>query len=60
MARQYLTTRRVQDAKKLFADLLERRPDDVGILLGLAEVATAARNLAGSDGIYQPCPHRRT
>jgi cellulose synthase operon protein C len=44
MARQYLATGRTQDAKKLFADLLARRPNDVGALLGLADVATTERN----------------
>ena len=43
MAQQYLATGRAQDAKKLFVDLLARRPNDVGALLGLAEVATAER-----------------
>src|SRR5439155_27382375 len=44
MAQQYLATGRAQDAKKLFADVLERQPNDVSVLLGLAQVASAERN----------------
>jgi putative PEP-CTERM system TPR-repeat lipoprotein len=42
LARLYLTTGRAQDAKKLFAEFLSRRPTDVGVLHGLAEVAAVA------------------
>jgi putative PEP-CTERM system TPR-repeat lipoprotein len=44
VAQQYFATGRAQDAKRLFADLVARRPNDVLALLGLAEVATAERN----------------
>ena len=44
MAQQYFLTGRAQDAKKLFADVLARRPDHVVALLALAQIATAARN----------------
>jgi cellulose synthase operon protein C len=44
VAQQYLATGRAQDAKKLFADVLVRRPNDVGALLGLAQVATTERD----------------
>src|SRR5262249_54184123 len=37
-------TGREQDAKKLYADLIARQPNDVGALLGLAEIATTERN----------------
>jgi putative PEP-CTERM system TPR-repeat lipoprotein len=46
MAQQYMATGRAQDAKRLYADLLARQPNDVGILLGLAEIATTERNWA--------------
>ena len=44
MARQYFATGRAKDAKKLFADVLTRRPNDIGALLGLAEIAGTERN----------------
>jgi len=44
MARLYLTTGRAKDAKKIFSELLSRRPDDVGALRGFAEVSAAERN----------------
>jgi Flp pilus assembly protein TadD len=44
MAQQYLATGRAQDAKKLFAHLVARQPNDVVALLGLTKVATTQRN----------------
>jgi putative PEP-CTERM system TPR-repeat lipoprotein len=46
MAQQYLAAGRAQDAKKLYADLIARQPNDVGALLALAEIATTERNWA--------------
>jgi putative PEP-CTERM system TPR-repeat lipoprotein len=46
MARQHFATGRRRDAKKLFADVLTRRPNDIGALLGLAEIATTERSWA--------------
>jgi putative PEP-CTERM system TPR-repeat lipoprotein len=44
MAQQYLATGRAQDAKKLYADIIARQPNDIGALLGLAEIAITERN----------------
>jgi putative PEP-CTERM system TPR-repeat lipoprotein len=44
MAQEYLATGRASDAKKLYADLAARQPDDVADLLTLAAIATTERN----------------
>ena len=46
MAQQYLVTGRAPEAKKLFADVLTRRSNDVAALLGLADIAATERNWA--------------
>ena len=39
----YMTIGHPDDAKKLYGDVLSQRPNDVGALLGLAEIAIAER-----------------
>jgi len=65
LAQLYVATGRIGDAKKVYADLLARKADDVGALLGLADIyisekkwpeAIDAVNRARSAAKNDPAP----
>jgi len=43
LAKLYLATGRTNDAKKVYADLLSKKPDDGAALLGLADIAVSEK-----------------
>ena len=43
LAKLYLATGRTDDAKKVYADLLSKKPDDGAALLGLADIAVSEK-----------------
>jgi len=59
LANLYLATGRAGDAKKIYGDLLSKKPDDGAALLGLANIAITEKKWAAGDRLYQPCANRR-